>query len=294
LAFFWDSTAYVGGEEHSVGLFTLLFFLSLVDCTSSVLFVPFMASFKPAYLNSYLIGEGLSGFVPAIAALIQGAGGNPECQEVSEQASYNLELSFTLYVHNAFDPTQVSTFNETTGEFDVYEVPISDEPRFSVEAFFGFLTAMMVVSSGAFLFINFAPAFDDERVGDASPTKDAQEERVQRRDEGFLVFCVLVGLQAYLCFFSNGFFPSIQVQHVFALWPLQPFEPHSLPFRIDVLLLALRKHRLSLDGSIERDVQSGRRSGRALSAGPQAAHRSGSNSGRHRHGLRRLCAGRIP
>ena len=35
-------------------------------------------------MNSYLVGEGLSGFVPAIAALIQGVGGNPECKNVTK------------------------------------------------------------------------------------------------------------------------------------------------------------------------------------------------------------------
>ena len=39
--------------------------------------------FRETYLNSYLIGEGLSGFVPSIAALIQGVGGNPECRNVT-------------------------------------------------------------------------------------------------------------------------------------------------------------------------------------------------------------------
>ena len=39
---------------------------------------------RDIYLNSYLVGEGLSGFVPAIAALIQGVGGNPECGNVTK------------------------------------------------------------------------------------------------------------------------------------------------------------------------------------------------------------------
>ena len=70
--------------EHSTALFVLVFFLSLVDCTSSVLFLPFMGIFKDIYLNSYLVGEGLSGFVPSIAALAQGVGGNPYCENVTK------------------------------------------------------------------------------------------------------------------------------------------------------------------------------------------------------------------
>jgi hypothetical protein len=45
--------------------------------------ITYNIDFREIYLNSYLVGEGLSGFIPAIAALIQGAGGNPECRNVS-------------------------------------------------------------------------------------------------------------------------------------------------------------------------------------------------------------------
>jgi riboflavin transporter 2 len=85
LVAFWHQTSYLGDLEHSTGLFVLVFFLSLVDCTSSVLFLPFMGIFRDIYLNSYLVGEGLSGFIPSIAALIQGVGGNPYCTNVTIQ-----------------------------------------------------------------------------------------------------------------------------------------------------------------------------------------------------------------
>ena len=83
LVSFWDRTSVIGGKEHSTALFALVFFLSLVDCTSSVLFLPFMGVFKEFYLNSYLVGEGLSGFIPSLAALVQGVGGNPYCDNVT-------------------------------------------------------------------------------------------------------------------------------------------------------------------------------------------------------------------
>lgn len=83
LALFWDQTSYIGDEEHSTALFILVFFLATVDCTSSVLFLPFMAIFRAIYLNSYLIGEGLSGFLPSLVALAQGVGGNPYCDNVT-------------------------------------------------------------------------------------------------------------------------------------------------------------------------------------------------------------------
>ena len=46
--------------------------MAFVDCTSSVTFLPFMTTFQTIFLTTYFIGEGLSGFLPSIFALIQG------------------------------------------------------------------------------------------------------------------------------------------------------------------------------------------------------------------------------
>lgn len=131
----------------------MVFFLSLVDCTSSVLFLPYMASFRAVYLNSYLVGEGLSGLVPAIFALVQGVGGNPECREVIR-------------------------VNETTGEEETVTEAVSDDPRFSVEVFFGLLLVMMVLSAAAFAAIDNLSTFDSERL--AVPAEALKKDR--RRD----------------------------------------------------------------------------------------------------------------
>lgn len=93
LVSFWHKTSVIGGVDHSTALFVLVFFLSLVDCTSSVLFLPFMGVFKELYLNSYLIGEGLSGFIPSIAALAQGVGGNPYCENVTHVDANGIVVS---------------------------------------------------------------------------------------------------------------------------------------------------------------------------------------------------------
>lgn len=70
MVFLWRRT--VGG--HSVAFITLAFFLACVDCTSSVLYMPFMARYPPQFLFWYMVGEGLSGLVPAALALAQGVG----------------------------------------------------------------------------------------------------------------------------------------------------------------------------------------------------------------------------
>merc|ERR1712183_1136380 len=111
----WDWTYSIRGSSHSIGLFICVFCLSLVDCTSSVLFLPLMGLFRQIYLNSYLIGEGMSGFIPSIASLGQGVGGNPEC--------VNITLENGTVVVEA----------------------IVSQPRFSTSGFFVFLLVMMVL-----------------------------------------------------------------------------------------------------------------------------------------------------
>ncbi|XP_032893914.1 riboflavin transporter 2-like [Amblyraja radiata] len=74
LPFFWKRTSLVAGTRRSVALLVLAFFLALVDCTSSVTFLPFMARLRPHFLTTYFVGEGLSGLAPGLVALAQGAG----------------------------------------------------------------------------------------------------------------------------------------------------------------------------------------------------------------------------
>lgn len=88
LAFLFEKTAVVGGERRSVALMALAFCFALVGCTSSVLFMPYMGRFREIYLITYLIGEGLSGLLASIMALIQGVGGAPECRLDPDSEEY--------------------------------------------------------------------------------------------------------------------------------------------------------------------------------------------------------------
>ena len=72
LSFLWDMTAVVAGEVHSAALVVLAFGLSLVDCTSTLVFIPFMKHFPAQYISALYIGEGMSGVLPSIVALSQG------------------------------------------------------------------------------------------------------------------------------------------------------------------------------------------------------------------------------
>lgn len=132
LAFFWDRTTIVAGASHSTAFFIITFFLSLVDCTSSVTFLPFMMQLPAKYITTYFIGEGLSGFIPGIIALAQGVG-IAKCVNSTQTGNHtNSEDLWSL--HTEYLP-----------------------PNFSTEVFFFFLAAMMCVSLAAFIALNKLP-----------------------------------------------------------------------------------------------------------------------------------------
>ncbi len=96
------------------------------------------------YLNSYLVGEGLSGFLPAVFALAQGVGGNPKCVNTT----------------------------------DVGLVPETPQPRFSVDAFFFILMAMMALSLAAFVLMNTLRVLDPAKVVNGEAAEDDIVEKV--------------------------------------------------------------------------------------------------------------------
>uniref|UniRef100_A0A673XJM2 Riboflavin transporter n=1 Tax=Salmo trutta TaxID=8032 RepID=A0A673XJM2_SALTR len=132
LAFFWDETTVVAAAPRSTVFFILTLFLALVDCTSSVTFLPFMMQLPAHYITTYFIGEGLSGFIPGLVALGQGVG-MAKCVNAT-QSSGNLT------------------------EKDIYIVQTQYLlPNFSTEVFFFFLAAMMCISLLAFFALNRFP-----------------------------------------------------------------------------------------------------------------------------------------
>lgn len=131
LAFFWDKTTIVAGSSHSTAFFTITFFLALVDCTSSVTFLPFMMRFPAKYVTTYYIGEGLSGFIPGIIGLAQGVGIS-KCVNSSESA-----------------------VNQTGGDPPLHTEYLP--PNFSTQGFFFVLAAMMCMSLTAFIVLKRLP-----------------------------------------------------------------------------------------------------------------------------------------
>ncbi|XP_019349341.2 solute carrier family 52, riboflavin transporter, member 3 [Alligator mississippiensis] len=103
LAFLWGYTTHVAGAPHSTAFLILTFFLALVDCTSSVTFLPFLVRLQPRYVAPFFVGEGLSGLLPALVALAQGAGVT-HCANVTREANGTQVLLETRYSPARFSP----------------------------------------------------------------------------------------------------------------------------------------------------------------------------------------------
>uniref|UniRef100_A0A8C8RHF4 Riboflavin transporter n=1 Tax=Pelusios castaneus TaxID=367368 RepID=A0A8C8RHF4_9SAUR len=138
LAFFWQETSWVAGAPRSTALLILLFFLSLVDCTSSVTFLPFLRRFRARYLTTYFVGEGLSGLLPGLLALAQGVG-------VARCVNGSLAGN--------------ASGAEGTGLRAEYQ-----PARFSARLFFIFLSGMMGLCLAAFVLLNRLPAARQEQA----------------------------------------------------------------------------------------------------------------------------------
>ncbi|XP_072169295.1 solute carrier family 52, riboflavin transporter, member 3-A-like [Diadema setosum] len=134
LVFFWDVTTYWKTIEatRSTALLCLAFFVSIVDCSSSVTFTPFMARFKSSYLTWYFIGEGFSALLPSLVAIGQG-------------------------VDNTVCVANQTYINATSGQNCTQWVSKTLPAKFPPEDFFWFLFAMMLTSFVSFVLLNFLP-----------------------------------------------------------------------------------------------------------------------------------------
>ncbi|XP_074469119.1 riboflavin transporter 2 [Sebastes fasciatus] len=209
MGFFWKETVVVAGAPRSVALLALTFFLAAVDCTSSVTFLPFMMRLKTQYLTTYYIGEGVSGLLPALVALMQGVG-----------------------VVHCINNTQ--SLNHTPNSSDssvTFDLQAQYQPaNFSAEVFFFFLSAMMVVCLVAFLLLNYHPSVAREHLGgrykngvreksqrDRKPMMDPYRPADQKRRSSFgtgsyswtQVFYIFVIL-AWVNALTNVVLPSVQ------------------------------------------------------------------------------------
>ncbi|XP_038657212.1 solute carrier family 52, riboflavin transporter, member 3-A [Scyliorhinus canicula] len=146
MIFFWKETTLLTGRPHSTAFLTLAFFLSLVDCTSSVTFLPFMMRLPTKYMTTYFIGEGLSGFAPGLVALSQGVG-MVKCVNVSKTINMTVD-NFTEW--------------SSIHQIETHYIPAN----FSTETFLAFLTVMMIFCLVAFFFLTRVPWLPHEEINE--------------------------------------------------------------------------------------------------------------------------------
>ena len=236
LVHFWDHTTAIDGKQRSLSLFILCGFLSLVDCTSSVVFLPFMQRFPSQYMTALFIGEGLSGFLPGLIGLFQGVGSDPEC------------VNTTVVIYNA-----TTDLNMTS--YVVY--PEYESPNFGVETFFYCLFSILILSLLAFFLLNnlvcvksnhtaefqqgsastadhsiveshpnYYAVRQQESSSEPSPEKDLQtgsdssavlvapdtnmKRPTETRRNSFRLQVYLLVLTAWVCALTNGVLPAMQ------------------------------------------------------------------------------------
>nr|XP_016931255.1 riboflavin transporter 2 [Drosophila suzukii] len=185
-AFFYNQTAPVAGADHSLALFVLTCFTALNACTSSVLFMPYMGRFKEQYMVTYFIGEGLSGLLPSVFALIQGIGESGDCVLV----------------------------NVTETGQEIYELQ-KTPPRFDTRVFFLILFALMVLAYVGYALLNSLPVARREYAqvtvseGNKYVYGEADNQpKAEKLSKGQYTYLLL--LIGAISLFSNGMFGSIQ------------------------------------------------------------------------------------
>uniref|UniRef100_A0A1A9WB73 Riboflavin transporter n=1 Tax=Glossina brevipalpis TaxID=37001 RepID=A0A1A9WB73_9MUSC len=200
-AFFYSETAIIFGEEHSIALFVLTFLTAINACSSSVLFMPYMGRFKEIYLVTYFIGEGLSGLLPSVVALIQGIG-----------------------------ITECILTNGTTSEGENIYEKYTPPPSFDTKVFFIFIFTMCTASCVGFFLLdrlklakkeyaNVRVIHGNNYVYDETETKRTSSRNIDTTDNDdndhqsnltskqYIFMLFLIGA---ICFFANGVFNSIQ------------------------------------------------------------------------------------
>uniref|UniRef100_A0A8C5KP79 Riboflavin transporter n=1 Tax=Jaculus jaculus TaxID=51337 RepID=A0A8C5KP79_JACJA len=238
LAFLWNVTSWVRGGHHSIAFIVLTFFLALVDCTSSVTFLPFMSQLPTYYLTSFFVGEGLSGLLPALVALAQGSGVST-CVNVSETSAPTLSPVTSRETHI----TQVPSMSPLAGHLESRYVP----PRFSPLLFFLLLSLMMACCLVAFFLLQRQPwgrhgsvedllhsqvtlhsirPREDKDVGSLGTTAGSQSKAPREDSAAPLRPAQLAFIYTVVAFvnaLTNGVLPSVQT---YSCLPYGPVAYH--------------------------------------------------------------------
>lgn len=123
LAFLYQKTAEIDGKQHSIWLLFFSGIFAAIGCLSSVLSMPYMGRFKEMYLFTFMLGQGLNGFISSIVSLIQGSASQKSCPQANS--------------------TETITSDS-----------VSSGPAFEPKVFFLFVFVMMVLSTISFILLH--------------------------------------------------------------------------------------------------------------------------------------------
>lgn len=190
MSFLYHQTTDIGGSHHSVSLLVFTLMFAIVGCMSSVLFMPYMGRFREIYLVTYLLGQGLNGFLSSILALIQGVGGTPEC-----------------------------VWDNSTDTYTKYIPP----PRFGPNIYFLFVFAILMLSTIAFILLNKLQVCKNQYaagtigLGNEYHYDESEKNKEANgaipadvKDLSSFNFVYLILVNALVNCFGNSIFPAIQ------------------------------------------------------------------------------------
>ncbi|CAM4871028.1 unnamed protein product [Rotaria socialis] len=123
LIFFWQHTTIIRNQQFSSALLALAFFLSLLDCTSSVTFADYIQGFRKEFTSTLFLGESLTSIVPSLLAIAQGNG-------------------------------QLDCVSSTNGTKDIQQV-VYKTARFSVSTYFLCLFFLLTISLISFVLLQW-------------------------------------------------------------------------------------------------------------------------------------------
>ena len=141
LSFSWQITGVIAGRTRSVVMLSQMVVTALTSCMTPFVFLPYMDRFPSSYLSAHFVGQALSGLIPGLIGLIQGAGDPPNCVWNNMQV-----INDTL--QNVVD--FYGMVNATTNM-----IIQSPKPLFSVRVFFFCLTVLFLIPLAAFCCLNF-------------------------------------------------------------------------------------------------------------------------------------------
>ncbi|KRY85725.1 Rab GTPase-activating protein 1 [Trichinella pseudospiralis] len=183
ISFLWKETSVVSGVPRSVALLSLFFIHALVDCTSNVLYLPYMYYFHQSFTNMYFVGLGLSGLIPSILSLSQGSG-NVNC-----------------------------IFNSSTNTTEA--VPV--EARFSVALFFLMICLWVCIGLCAFLLLHILPDSTEiqntnDRTSKTSGGVESDSALLSSQDAHLSrsQCMILLAFTTVVCCLINGVMPTVQ------------------------------------------------------------------------------------